>query len=118
MAHRGRYVSGETTAGTTAVTPVTEEAPVTGGVITLMIGAVLTFAVKSDNSVVDLQILGIILMIGGGALIYHGQQNRNRVREVTTIDDLTDPDRPTHVVREELHEDDPYEGPAENHARS
>ena len=90
----------------------------TGGIITLMIGAVLTFAVKSDNSVVDLQILGIILMIGGGALIYHGQQDRTRVREVTTIDDLTDPDRPTHVVREELREDDPYEGPAENHARS
>jgi hypothetical protein len=97
---------------------LTEEASVTAGVIFLMMGAVLTFAVKNDSSVVDLQILGVILMLGGGALIYHGQQNRNRVREVTTIDDLTNPDRPVHVVREELAEDDPYEGPAEDHARS
>lgn len=89
----------------------------TGGVITLMIGAILTFAVKSDSSVIDLQVLGIILMLGGGALIYHGQQNRDRVREVTTIDDVSDPDRRTHIVREELHEDDPYEGPAESPAR-
>ena len=90
----------------------------TAGVIFVMTGAVLTFAVKSDSSVVDLQVLGIILMLGGVALIYHGQQNRNRVREVTTIDDLTNPERPVHVVREEMHEDDPYEGPAEDHARS
>lgn len=90
----------------------------TAGVIFVMMGAVLTFAVKGDNSVVDLQVLGIILMLGGGALIYHGQQHRNRVREVTTIDDLTDPERPTHVVREELLEDDPYEGPAQDGARS
>lgn len=88
------------------------------GIFCVMIGAVLTFAVKSDNSVVDLQVLGIILMLGGGALIYHGQQDRTKVREVTTIDDLTDPEKPTHVVREEVHEDDPYEGPAEDHARS
>ena len=97
---------------------MTEEATVTAGVIFVMIGAVLTFAVKSDSSVVDLQVLGIILMLGGGALVYHGQQNRNRVREVTTIDDLTNPERPVHVVREEMHEDDPYDGPAEDHARS
>jgi hypothetical protein len=87
-------------------------------VIFLMIGAVLTFAVKRDSSVVDLQVLGIIVMLGGGALTYHGQQNRTRVREITTIDDLTNPDRPTHVVREELLEDDPYDGPAEDHVRS
>lgn len=89
----------------------------TFGVILVMTGAVLTFAVKNDSSVVDLQVLGIILMLGGGALIYHGQQTRNKVRETTTIDDLTNPDRPTHVVREEIIEDDPYEGPAEDHAR-
>ena len=100
------------------MTDVTQEAAVTAGVIFVMIGAVLTFAVKTDSSVVDLQVLGIILMLGGGALIYHGQQNRNKVREVTSIDDLSDPNRPTHVVREEIHEDDPYEGPAEDHARS
>jgi hypothetical protein len=91
---------------------------VAAGVVCVMIGAVLTFAVKGDSSVVDLQVLGIILMLGGGALVYNGQQNRNKVREVTTIDDRSDPDKPTQVVREELHEDDPYEGPAQDHARS
>ncbi len=90
----------------------------TAGVIFVMMGAILTFAVNDDVSWINLRVLGIILMLGGGALIYHGNQDRNKVREVTTIDDLTEPDRPKHVVREEIMEDDPYEGPAEDHAGS
>ena len=90
-------------------------AVVTAGVIFVMMGAILTFAVNDDVSWINLRVLGIIVMLGGGALIYHGNQNRNKVREVTTIDDLTEPDRPKHVVREQTMEDDPYEGPAQDH---
>ena len=53
------------------MTRVTKEAPVTGGIITLMVGAVLTFAVKSDNSVIDLQVLGLPLpWLVLGVLVY------------------------------------------------
>jgi uncharacterized membrane protein len=94
----------------------TKEVLVTLGVILVMMGAILTFALKNDSSVVDLQILGIILMVGGGALMFHAQQTKNKVREVTEIKDLTNPEKPTHIRREEILEDDPYEGPAEDHA--
>ena len=41
------------------------------GVTLAVIGAILTFAVRADPSGIDLQVVGLILMVAGGGLIWH-----------------------------------------------
>ena len=79
------------------------------GIFLLVVGAILTFAVRADTSVVDLQTMGLIFLVAGGVLVWHDRNGSTREREVTTVDDLTDPDRPVHTVRETVSEDDPYD---------
>jgi hypothetical protein len=80
---------------------------VAAGIFLLMVGAILAFAVRKDTSVVDLQIVGLILLLGGVASIYHARKGTTTERRVTKIDDLSDPDRPVHTVHESVTEQDP-----------
>jgi len=79
----------------------------TPGILLLVVGAIFAFAVKKDTDAIDLQVMGIILMLGGAALIYHSRQDSGHLHETTTIDDLSDPNRPVHVVREYTADDQP-----------
>ena len=76
------------------------------GVFLVIVGAILAFAVRRDTSAVDLQIVGVILMVAGGTIIYF-VRNRKTVRETITTDDLSDPTRPVHTVHEEVIDRDP-----------
>ncbi len=75
------------------------------GVFLVIIGAVLSFAVRRDTSVLDVQTTGLILMVAGAALIWWSQRERTREREVTTVDDLSDPSRPRRILHERVVED-------------
>ena len=79
------------------------------GVFLLVVGAILTFAVKADTSVVDLQTMGLIFLVAGSALVWHDRNGSSREREVTTVEDRSDPERTVRTVRETVAEHDPYE---------
>jgi membrane protein implicated in regulation of membrane protease activity len=77
------------------------------GIFLIIIGAILAFAVRRDTSAVDLQIVGLILMVAGGALVYLTRSARSRVRQVTAVEDNTDPEKPVHRVHETVVDQDP-----------
>ena len=79
------------------------------GIFLIIIGAILTFAVRSEPSWLDLQVVGLIFLVVGGILVYVGSSGATRARKVTTVKDLSDPDKPVQTVREEVMEDDPYD---------
>jgi len=77
------------------------------GVFLAILGAILAFAVRRDSSVVDLQIVGLILMVAGAAVIYQARKGRTKIHDTTVIDDDSDPERPVHRVHEVITEQDP-----------
>jgi hypothetical protein len=81
------------------------------GLILVVIGAIFAFAVRGDTKAVDLQTMGWILMAGGAAIIYHARQTGGRVHETTVVDDLSNPERPVHSVREYYSDEQPVDGP-------
>jgi uncharacterized membrane protein HdeD (DUF308 family) len=70
------------------------------GVALLIIGAILAFAVRKEMPAIDIQTVGVILMIGGIALIVHARIGDRREHEVTRVEEPDDPTQPTHTVRE------------------
>jgi hypothetical protein len=78
------------------------------GIFLLILGAIFTFAVRGDTSVVDLQIVGIILMIAGAVIVYFTRNGTIKMRTVKTVDDNSDPHRPIHTVYETVTEKDPH----------
>jgi hypothetical protein len=79
----------------------------TPGILLIIVGAIFAFAVRADTEAVDLQIMGLILMGGGAALIYRSRQDSGHLHETTVIDDKTNPDRSVRVVREFSADDQP-----------
>lgn len=70
------------------------------GVALLIIGAILAFAVRTETPAIDVQTVGVILMLGGIAVIVHARRGERHEHEVTRIEDSADPDHPKHVYRE------------------
>ncbi len=93
------------------------------GILLIVIGAIFAFAVRGDTEAVDLQKMGVILMLGGLAFVYQARKAGGRLRETRVIDDLSDPKRQVHIVREYASDDEPADGsparwpaPADDHA--
>ena len=82
------------------------------GILLLVLGAIFAFAVRADTKVIDLQTMGWIMMVGGVALVYQARQAGGRVHEKTVVDDVTDPDRTVHSVRDYYSDEQPVDGPA------
>ena len=57
----------------------------TAGVTLAVIGAILSFVLRADPSGIDLKMVGWILMIAGGALIWHARQGTTHERIVTRV---------------------------------
>ena len=71
------------------------------GILLIVVGAILAFAVRQgDSPRVDLDVVGLILMAAGAAVILYARHGSTHERVVTTIDDTSDPNRPTHTVIE------------------
>jgi uncharacterized membrane protein HdeD (DUF308 family) len=77
------------------------------GIFLVVVGAILAFAVRGDTNFVDIQVVGLILILGGVAAIWHARRGRTVERNVTQVDDATDPERQVHTVRESRTEQDP-----------
>jgi hypothetical protein len=76
------------------------------GVLLAVIGAILTFAVRANTSVINLPVVGIILMVAGGALIWHGSKGTHRKKIVTREERPGGATFPTSTVRQTIEERD------------
>lgn len=76
------------------------------GVVLAVLGAILTFAVRANTSVINLTIVGIILMIAGGGMIWHARKGSRRQRIVTREERPAGSATPTHTVRQTIEERD------------
>lgn len=69
------------------------------GLTLITIGAILTFAVRKDSDLVDIQVMGLILMLVGAAAIVANQKVWERRREAALMprpmDDQFDPQLPS-----------------------
>ena len=81
-------------------------APVGVGVLLAVVGAILTFAVRANTSVISLPIVGIILMTAGGLLIWHGRKGTQRKRVITREERPSGATTPTSTVRQTIEERD------------
>jgi uncharacterized sodium:solute symporter family permease YidK len=70
------------------------------GLCLVVVGALLTFAVKDDVPGINLGVAGLILMIAGAVVIAHARATAAQERVVTRREESDDPADPTQVVRE------------------
>lgn len=77
------------------------------GIFLMIVGAILAFAVRGDTNFVDIQVVGLILILGGAAAVWHARRGKTTEREVTHVNDQSDPARQVHTVREAQTEQDP-----------
>jgi hypothetical protein len=76
------------------------------GVLLAVVGAILTFAVRANTSVVSLPIVGVILMVAGGLLIWHGRKGTQHKRVITREERPHGSTTPTSTVRQTIEERD------------
>jgi hypothetical protein len=84
------------------------------GVTLAVIGAILTFAVRtSPSGLVNWRVVGVILMLAGAGLIWHARRGTTHERVVTRVEEpvdggtgLTSPVTDHHTVRETIQERD------------
>ena len=73
----------------------------------MVVGAIFAFAVRKELPAIDLQTVGVILMLAGIALVLNARRDRVHQEQVTRVEEPADPTRPTHsVVRETTTERD------------
>jgi hypothetical protein len=70
------------------------------GVVLVVIGAILAFAVRDEVPGVDIHTVGWILMTAGVVVIAHAHRNEQHERVVTRTDSTEDPQLPTHVTKQ------------------
>jgi uncharacterized protein YjeT (DUF2065 family) len=74
------------------------------GILLVVVGALLTFAVEDHVPDLNLKAAGIILMLAGAVVIWHARANEVKERTVTLTDESSDPDLPTHTIEERVRE--------------
>ncbi|HLN78376.1 MAG TPA: DUF6458 family protein [Nocardioidaceae bacterium] len=70
------------------------------GITLVILGAILAFAVRTDASVVDLQTVGLIFMLAGGAIIAYFRREKHEKQVVTRVEESSNGGEPTLVKRE------------------
>ena len=74
------------------------------GLFLVIVGAMLTFAVKDDLDHINLPVAGLILMLAGAAVIAHARATAAKERVVTVREESGGPDASSHVVEETVRE--------------
>jgi uncharacterized membrane protein HdeD (DUF308 family) len=72
------------------------------GIAMVVLGAILALGVRAEAPGIDIQTIGVILMLGGVAVLAHARRGTRHEHEVTRIEDTADPDQPVHTVREQV----------------
>jgi membrane protein implicated in regulation of membrane protease activity len=68
------------------------------GVTLVVIGAIFAFAIRKELPGIDIQVVGVILMVAGAAVIAHARYGRVREQKVRRVEAPEDPGAPTHSV--------------------
>lgn len=68
------------------------------GVALVVVGAIFALAVRKELPGIDIQTVGLILMVAGAAVIAHARHGRVREEKVTRVEEAQDPTVPTHSV--------------------
>lgn len=73
------------------------------GIVLVIVGAILAFAVRADGDVVDIQTVGVIFMLAGAAIIAYARREK-RATEIRTHEEqrLDAEGRPQGAVRERV----------------
>lgn len=82
------------------------------GMALMIVGAILAFAVRRETPGVDVQTVGVILLVAGALVIAHARKGATRERTVTRVEDpLAAEESQTHheVVVDDPLEPDPVE---------
>ncbi len=74
------------------------------GLFLVIVGAMLTFAVKDDLDHINLPVAGLILMLAGAAVIAHARATAAKERVVTVREASGGSDASSHVVEETVRE--------------
>ena len=74
------------------------------GVLLAVVGAILTFAVRVEMPGIDLTVVGVILMVAGGAMIAYARRTTERERVITRVEAPRDPNDRQHTVRNVIRE--------------
>lgn len=64
-----------------------EEFDVGAGITLMIVGAILAFAVRRETPGVDVQTVGVILLVAGALVIAHARRGSRRERTVTRVED-------------------------------
>ena len=70
------------------------------GVTLAVIGAILTFAIRTQPSGIDLRVVGLIFMLAGAGLIWHARRGTGHERVITRVQGPQDPQDPTSPISE------------------
>jgi hypothetical protein len=65
------------------------------GLTLVVLGAIFTFAVRTDSEVVDLQVVGVILMLAGVAVMLHAKRTTVQESVVTHVEEGGDAEQHT-----------------------
>lgn len=77
------------------------------GVALVIVGAIFSFAVRKELPGIDIQTVGVILMLAGIGLVAHARQDRVHQQEITRVEEPADQTGSAHnVVRETTTERD------------
>ncbi|HEX4977941.1 MAG TPA: DUF6458 family protein [Nocardioides sp.] len=57
------------------------------GITLMVVGAILAFAVRRETPGVDVQTVGLILLVAGGLVVAHARRGSQRERTVTRVED-------------------------------
>lgn len=68
------------------------------GVALVVIGAIFALAIRKELPGIDIQVVGLILMVAGAAVVAHARYGRVREEKVTRVEEPQDPAMPTHSV--------------------
>ncbi|MGH3372419.1 MAG: DUF6458 family protein [Nocardioidaceae bacterium] len=71
------------------------------GITLVVLGAIMAFAVRAEASAVDVQTVGLILMLAGAAVIVHAHRTKERQEVVTHVEHGDDDSESSRVVHEQ-----------------
>lgn len=65
-----------------------------------MLGAILAFAVRAEASAVDLQVVGLIFMVAGAAIMAYSRREKRSAQVVTRVERSADGAEEPRTVQE------------------
>ncbi|WP_066363088.1 DUF6458 family protein [Herbidospora mongoliensis] len=83
---------------------------IAGSIILIMLGAILTWAVEFSLAGLDIQVIGVILMVGGLAGLLFGLYRLSTVRRATAVTPVAPVDE-VHTTQRRVYEERRYNDP-------